>query len=441
MSLGDRSWLLEHAWLGSDDLAANVLVTTSGGVITSIEPDGDSGAAQRLPGVALPGLVNAHSHAFHRLLRGRTHRQGGDFWVWRELMYEVASSLTPESYEEIATAVFTEMAMAGITSVGEFHYVHHQPGGKPYDDPNEMGHALIRAARRAGIRIALLDACYLAAGFDNQQLHPVQERFSDGDADAWLDRVEALARVYDDDDDVVVGMAPHSVRAVPEDGLRRLGARRDPGTKVHIHVSEQPVENEACLEATGLTPVGLLARAGILGEGTTLVHATHLNPGDIKMLGDSGTGVCYCATTERDLADGIGPSAALHGAGSLLCVGSDSHAVIDLFEEARGLELHERLRSGSRGSLSPEDLAGAATVNGAAALGLPGGRLEEGEPADFTVVSRESARTAGATDLAGIIYTAASADVTDVIVGGEPVVSGGYHPGWEDARDVLGGLG
>jgi formiminoglutamate deiminase len=354
-------------------------------------------------------------------------------------MYEVAASLTPESYEEIATAVFTEMAMAGITSVGEFHYVHHQPGGKPYDDPNEMGHALIRAARRAGVRIALLDACYLMAGFNGQQLHPHQERFSDQSVDAWLDRVEALANDYDDDDDVVIGLAPHSVRAVPDESLRRLVSRRDPGTKIHIHVSEQPVENEACLEATGLTPVGFLARVGLLGEDTTAIHATHLTPGDITMLGDSGTGVCYCATTERDLADGIGPSAALHGAGSPLCVGSDSHAVIDLFEEARGMELHERLRSGSRGNLSPRDLARAATVNGAAALGVAGGRLETGEPADFIVVSRESPRTTGASDLAGIIYSATGADVTDVVVGGEPVVSGGYHPGWDDARDVLGG--
>lgn len=430
-------WLFESAWLGGEALAKNVLITTSGGLIASVQPESAAHDAKHLPGVALPGFANAHSHAFHRLLRGRTHRLGGDFWAWRELMYDVASKLTPESYEEAATAVFTEMAMAGVTMVGEFHYLHHQPGGRPYDDPNEMGHALIRAARRVGIRIALLDAGYFAAGFNGNELHAVQERFADQTADDWIDRVEALVSAYEENVDVKIGLAPHSVRAVPLDALESLASRRRPGTRLHIHVSEQRVENEACLEATGLTPVGLLASVGLLGEQTTAVHATHLTTGDIVALGDSGTGVCYCATTERDLGDGVGPSASLHRAGSPISVGTDSHAVIDIFEEARGVELHERLRTGSRGNLSPEDLAVAATANGAAALGFPGGALNPGSPADLVVVSAESARTSGATDLAGILYSATQADVTDVIVGGEHIVSGGRHPLWDTVRGAL----
>ncbi|MGH3650298.1 MAG: amidohydrolase family protein, partial [Acidimicrobiia bacterium] len=211
-------------------------------------PGIDDADVPRLDGIVLPGLVNAHSHAFHRLLRGRTHRQGGDFWLWRERMYEMAASLTPESYESIATAVFTEMAMAGVTTVGEFHYIHHQMGGVPYADPNEMSHALVRAARTAGLRLCLLDAGYFTAGFDDPPLHPVQERFRDQSIESWLERVQMMSAIYEDTSDVLVGLAPHSVRAVSKQGLQQLGARHVGGTPVHIHVSEQPAENQECLE-------------------------------------------------------------------------------------------------------------------------------------------------------------------------------------------------
>lgn len=435
---GSGRWLVEHAWLGGDALERDVLIEVTDGHFTTIEPGARDSTAVPLAGVALPGLVNAHSHAFHRLLRGRTHQQGGDFWAWRDLMYEVASELTPDNYELIATAVFTEMAMAGITAVGEFHYVHHQPGGDRYPNPNEMGEALIRAARRAGIRIALLDACYLASGFGDEPLHDVQRRFSDGNVDAWLDRVERLADGHESDGDVRIGLAPHSVRAVPAEGLGRVAERVEPGTKVHIHVSEQQAENEACLEATGLTPVGLLDRVGLLSVDTTAVHGTNLVPADIELLGDAGTGVCYCATTERDLADGMGPGAALVSAGSPLSAGTDSHAVIDMFEEARGIELHERLRSGRRGVFSPRDLLEAITVNGSVAIGFDAGRLAEGHPADFVAIRADSTRTRGTGGgLAGVAYSASSADVVDVFVAGTHIVSGGHHPGWETAGASL----
>jgi len=359
-------------------------------------------------------------------------------------MYESAAALTPESYEAIATAVYMEMAMAGVTSVGEFHYVHHQERGLPYSDRNEMGHALIRAARAAGVRITLLDAGYFSAGFGNDELSPVQERFRDPSPEDWLDRVADLAAGYADAADVVVGLAPHSVRAVPPEALRTLGEQMDSAVPVHVHVSEQPAENRDCLEATGLTPTGLLSECGLLGPMTTLVHATHVGPDDISLIGGSSSGVCYCATTERDLGDGIGPASALFDAGARLCVGSDSHAVIDLFEEARGIELHQRLAKGRRGLHSPAELMTAATVAGAEALGLASGGIQPGEPADFALVDLNSPRLTGidiSNGLESVVFAATGSDVSDVFVSGRRVVHAGNHAGWEQARGSLGSGG
>lgn len=412
-------------------MAREVLIEVEDGEITKIEVGHRGVEAERLDGVVLPGLVNAHSHAFHRLLRGRTHRQGGDFWLWREEMYRHADDLTPETYEQVATAVYTEMALAGVTAVGEFHYLHHQRDGIPYDDPNEMGHALIRAARAAGIRIALLDAGYFSSGFGEEPLAPVQTRFSDGDGDRWLQRVDSLRAVYYDDPDVVIGIAPHSVRAVPEAVMVSVANWHDGEIPLHVHVSEQPAENMACLEATTLTPTGVLDRVGLLGPATTLVHATHVTEPDIATIAGSGAGVCYCATTERDLGDGLGPSAALDAGGVSLSVGSDSHAVIDLFEEARGIEMHARLASGRRGLLSPESLLRAATTSGSMSLGFPGTGLEVGSPADFVVVDPDSPRLAGTLGEetpAAVVFAATAADVTDVFVAGRQVVTGRDHP-------------
>ena len=272
-----RRWIAEYAWLGGEALERDVLLEVENGRFVSVTPDSADASNPRLAGVTLPGMVNTHSHAFHRLLRGRTHRQGGDFWVWRGLMYEIAADLTPESYEEIAFGVYTEMASSGFTTVGEFHYIHHQSDGRPYIDANEMGHALIRAARRAGIRIALLDSGYLQAGLDGSPVDPVQARFGDGTVEAWLDRVGVLAEEYADQSDVRIGLAPHSVRAIPESGLTTVAERRGPEIPTHIHVSEQPAENRDCLEFTGTTPVGLLDRVGLLGPSTTDRKSTRLN--------------------------------------------------------------------------------------------------------------------------------------------------------------------
>ena len=439
MTTQDISLLAQRAWLGGDRLATDVHIVISNGRISELTPDAPHGSGRRIPGVVLPGLVNTHSHAFHRLLRGQTHDRGGDFWVWRDRMYEAAAALTPESYEALATAVFVEMAMAGITTVGEFHYLHHQADGSPYEEPNEMAHALIRAARRAGIRICLLDACYLAGGLSGEQLDPVQQRFSDGSAGSWIERADALRDHFADVDDVNVGLAPHSVRAVPIGDLQRLGEDMPAGSPIHIHLSEQPAENEACLAVHGLTPTELLSEVGLLGHRTTAIHATHVNERDIGLLAASGTGVCYCATTERDLADGVGPSGEFREQGLEISVGTDSHASIDLFEEARGVEMHERLRSGRRGVFSASELGHIATVNGANTLGFEGGMIEIGAVADMTIVSLDTPRTAGTgQELGGILFAATAADVTDVMVGGHWIVEGGHHPHWDSVRPFLG---
>ena len=423
------AWHAELAWLGPEQgLAERVLVEVEGDRIAGVTEGVDPPAgATRLAGVTVPGLANGHSHAFHRALRGRTHRAGGDFWSWRELMYQVAAVLDPDRYLELATATYAEMALAGICAVGEFHYLHHDPAGRPYADPNRMGEALVEAAGRAGVRLTLIDTCYLRAGLDGRPLEGPQVRFGDGDAAAWAERAGAVA----ERPGLRVAAGIHSVRAVDEAAMATVAAwASDREAPLHLHLSEQPAENEACLAATGRTPAGLADAAGVLGPRTTAVHATHLTDDDVALLGATGTAVCLCPTTERDLADGIGPALALADAGSPLCLGSDSHAVVDLFEEARAVELDERLASGRRGNHRPADLLAAATGAGMAALGWDAGRLAPGHLADLVTVGLDSVRLAGtrpAEAVDHLVFAATAADVTSVVASGRQIVADGRH--------------
>jgi formiminoglutamate deiminase len=389
--------------------------------------------AVRLRGLTLPGLANAHSHAFHRALRGITQASRGTFWTWRERMYEVAARLDPDSYLALARAVYAEMTLAGVTCVGEFHYLHHGPGGVPYADPNAMGRALLQAAAEAGLRISLLDTCYLSGGLGpDGSLLPLagpQLRFGDGDSDRWAGRVTDLGP---DHDGACVGAAIHSVRAVPPGQMAGVvGWARQRASPLHAHLSEQVAENAACQAAYGGTPAQVLQQAGALGPRSSLVHATHLTAADIGLLGGSRSYACFCPTTEADLADGIGPASALAAAGSPLTLGSDSHAVIDLLEEARRVELGERLASQERGHFTAAELACAATVAGHASLGWPqAGQLAPGALADLVTVALDSPRTAGAADgtaLESVIFGATAADVRDVVIGGRDVVRDGQH--------------
>ena len=423
MSDGTAAWHAPYALLPTG-LAREVTFESRAGRFTAVRPDSPPPAdATLLPGVVLPGLANCHSHAFHRALRGRTHGHGGTFWTWREGMYAVAARLDPDSYLTLARATYAEMALSGVSSVGEFHYLHHAAGGAAYTDPNAMGQALIQAAADAGIRLTLLDTCYLAGGLGpngHLALGPEQRRFGDPDVDAWAARFGLLT----DGEQVRIGAAVHSVRAVPRKALATVVAAAA-GHPLHVHLSEQPAENEACRAHYGMTPTELLHGEGVLGPLTTAVHATHLTGADVTTLGATRTACCFCPTTERDLADGIGPARALRDAGAVLSLGSDQHAVIDLIEEARALEMHERLDSRHRGRFSPAELLAAATRH--ETLGwTDAGRLETGARADLVAVRLDTPRTAGA-DPEQILLAATAADVDTVVIDGQPVVSGGQH--------------
>jgi len=417
-----QRWWAAYALLPSG-VARDVTFEVTGGRFTAVTQDTVTGDGQVLPGVVLPGFANAHSHAFHRALRGRINGGGGTFWTWRERMYAVAAQLDPDSYLALAAATYAEMALAGVTAVGEFHYLHHAPGGTSYSDPNAMGEALRQAAADAGIRLTLLDTCYLAGGLSatgHSPLDATQQRFGDGDADRWAQRVSGL----EESAGMRIGAAVHSVRAVPRDQLGRVAAAAA-GRPLHVHLSEQPAENVACQGFYGTTPTALLDAEGILGPLTSVVHATHLADEDIATLGRTRTTVCFCPTTERDLADGIGPARRLHDAGSPLSLGSDQHAVIDLLEEARALEMHERLDSLQRGRFRLDELLLAATRH--ESLGWEdAGRLVVGDRADLVAVRLDSRRTAGSAP-EQILLSATSADVDTVIVDGRTVVVGGQH--------------
>ena len=417
------AYVLERAWVAGA-VRDEVYVEIEDGRFAKVEVRGrfvpSEGVATtpnvRLPGLTIPGLANCHSHAFHRALRGRTQRERGTFWTWRERMYAVAERLDPDSYLALARATYREMVASGITAVGEFHYVHHQRDGTPYDDANAMGHALIQAAHDAGLRITLLDTAYLSSGF-GEPPEGVQRRFSDGTADAWAERVRDLDGA---------GAAIHSVRAVPDDQLRTI-VEASAGKPLHVHLSEQTAENDACVAAYGATPTQLLADHGVLGPLTSAVHATHLTDDDIGHLGSTRTSACFCPTTERDLGDGIGPSRGLHDAGSPLTLGSDSHAVIDLFEEMRAVELDERLATRERGHWSAGELLRAATSDGHASLGYAdAGRIEVGARADLVTLDTTTPRTAGTgRDEHTAVFAATAADVVQVITDGTVVFTKG----------------
>jgi formiminoglutamate deiminase len=416
-------WFAEHAWLPGG-VANDVSFEVTGGRFTSVVAGTEAAAdARRLPGIALPGLANSHSHAFHRALRGRTHGDGGTFWTWRDRMYAVAERLDPDSYLALARATYAEMALAGVTGVGEFHYLHHGPGGTPYADPNAMAEALRQAATEAGIRLTLLDACYLSGGLTADGHVPLvgaQRRFGDADVDHWAARVGELRP----SEGMRVGVAVHSVRAVPKEALPTVAAVAN-GRPLHVHVSEQPAENDACLGFYGSTPTSLLDVSGLLGPSSTVVHATHVTDADISTLGRTRTTTCACPTTERDLADGIGPMRSLYDTGSPLSLGSDQHALIDMFEEARGLEMHERLASLRRGRFSPAELLAALTRH--AAIGWEdAGRLEVGARADLVAVRLDTVRTAGSSP-EQVLLSASASDVDTVLVDGRVVVEAGRH--------------
>lgn len=393
----------------------------------------------------LPGLVNAHSHAFQRVIRGRTEHRSqhttDSFWTWREQMYAAANRLTPEEIYAASRMAFLEMALAGITAVGEFHYLHHAPDGTPYSDPNLLEREVVRAARDVGIRIALLRVAYARAGYQTER-NPRQARFIEDSPDTYLKNLEQLLSASELKDGAAwIGVAPHSVRAVPLDYLKTIVEfANGRGLVVHMHVAEQPAEVEACIEEYGRSPVALLDTEGLLSTRFTAVHAIYVTPKAISAMARAGANVCACPTTERNLGDGVIPVDGYLNAGVAVSLGSDSQVQIDLLEDARELEYHLRLQRTARNVLATEDtdesglarrLFACATVSGAASIGFEGGSLEVGAPADFFTVDLDDPSIAGASTenlLANVVFSLQRTALRDVVVGGRRIVMDGSHP-------------
>ncbi|MBI4539636.1 MAG: formimidoylglutamate deiminase [Gemmatimonadetes bacterium] len=422
-------------------------VRYAGGQIEAVVPVEEAGPVdERLEGRAImPGFVNAHSHAFQRLLRGSTQWRpisGGDssFWSWRASMYALAGVLSPEDLYSATRMAFLEMMLAGFTAVGEFHYLRNQEDGTPYDDPNELAHRVLAAAHDVGIRITLLNGCYATGGID-RPLERRQRRFATSDLDAYIASTVNLAASVAHQPTVTIGLGPHSVRAVPRPWLPEIAAwARERQITVHMHIAEQPAEVATCVARWGARVVNVLEELGVLGANFTGVHAIHLDTEEIRILGTHGATVCACPTTERDLGDGIVPAAALLAAGVELAVGSDSQTVIDPLEEMRLLEYHERLRRLERAVLGTplnEELYVAprlihsATAGGARSLRVNSGSLEPGTRADFLAIELTHPSLGGVPRMhlpAALALCAPAAVVTDVWVQGERRVRERQHP-------------
>lgn len=397
-----------------------------------IDRDGDE--------LVLPGIATVHSHAFQRGLRGRTQRRAGrgqrgeSFWSWRGLMYAFAERLDPGTIYDLARFAYAELALAGVTAVGEFHYVHHQPDGTPYDDRAILADAVVTAARDVGLRVCLLRVLYHRAGAGVPP-EGAQRRFSDEKLEHALSDVLTLASRFGDDPGVTVGIAPHSMRAVPREWIveaHDFASRR--GMPFHMHVAEQRRELEECVAEHGGPPVRILAEDGILDERFVAVHATHLEDDEIAALGAAGSFACICRTTERDLGDGHCNAAALSATGARLCTGVDSHAISDPFEEARAIELDDRSRAEARiVAAEAPDLFAAMTSNGYAAIGMEGAEkldrvtLDAKDPA---LVGAQEERLADA-----IVFGASPRAVRNVNVGGRSVVWDGELPDWQEIRE------
>jgi formimidoylglutamate deiminase len=423
----------------SQGLQAHMLVTISDdGRIDAIEALGEQAVHQSkieaLPGsVLLPGFVNTHSHVFQRSLRGHTHRvlsAQDNFWTWRRAMYAEARQLDPDRLYAVALHTYREMLMAGYTSVGEFHYVHHQQDGQPYANPNTMAEAVVSAGRDAGIHVVLLLTAYAQGGFD-QPLEAGQVRFGDASVQEYLARVDAL-RVAG----VPLGLAPHSVRAVPQEWFRAIAEySRAHELPLHVHASEQVAEVEQCRVKYACGPIELLERFGVLGPYTTIIHATHASEDELSLLARHGCAVCVCPTTEGDLGDGIAPYASLMAKDILLAIGSDSNTRLDPIEELRWTEYSARMRYQRRRVLTCPTFASPGpllldigTQGGAAALGLKTGLIARGMAADFVAVdlNHPAMRGWSEDDLLDVLFFGASSQViTQTWVRGKRVYAAG----------------
>lgn len=440
-----QSWLPDLIYTDGRFQSDRALVCDGGKIVEIVEAAEAPDAFRLRRRAMLPGMVNAHSHAFQRVIRGRTEHRSqhttDSFWTWREQMYAAANRLGPEDIYAASRLAFLEMSLTGITTVGEFHYIHHSQDGSTYDDPNLLAREVIRAAHDVGIRIALLRVAYARAGFESEP-NPQQIRFIEASPDIYLKHLEQLLAAPELKDGMAwAGVAPHSVRAVPLDYLKTIIAfAKDQDLPTHMHVAEQPAEVSACIKEYGRSPVALLDTEGLLSKRFTAVHAIHVTPKAIAAMAQAGALVCACPTTERNLGDGVVPVDSYFDAGVRVSLGSDSQIQIDLLEDARELEYHLRLQKTARNVLAPANdatssalarrLFDCATINGAASIGFDGGKLETGSPADFFTVDLDDLSIAGcaAEDLlANIVFSLSRTAIKDVVVAGKQIVSHGSH--------------
>lgn len=386
--------------------------------------------------IVLPGLTSAHSHAFQRALRGHTQRKAmrsGSFWSWRDLMFRLVEQLTPERVFALSHYAFVELAMSGVTSVGEFHYVHHDRGGAPYADRLAMTDAVLRAAHDAGIRITLIRTGYYRAGY-GQTLSAGQQRFCDRDADETLRDLEASTALIARMPHARLALAAHSLRACAAPQIRQLAAYADSHRlPFHMHVSEQAREVEECVAEYGNRPVEFLAELGILNQRFTGIHVTHLTANEVRMYGQSRSMACICRSTERDLGDGLPLSADLIAAGARICVGADSHAGPDAFEDIRAVELDDRVRVQKRIVAAEADgLLAIGTTNGLESIGQA-----DAQGQDEVHLRRADAAFAGLSEeraLDAALFVATPRSIDKVLVAGRPIVVDGVHLGYDAAR-------
>lgn len=432
------------------------LCVSNDGIIDSVAPNASSIGAARLSGPVIPGMANGHSHAFQRAMAGLAERASptrDNFWSWREVMYGFAGRITPDDLHAIAAQLFLELLRHGYTSVGEFHYLHNQPGGAPYETRAEMSIQVIEAARQAGLAITHLPVIYAFGGFGEQPLEGSQTRFEADPAHA-LGIAADLNTRYGDDSCVTVGLAPHSLRAVNLSMLREAVAGLpdlNPGAPIHIHIAEQATEVDDCLAWSGQRPIRWLESNVSLDKRWCLIHATHAMDEELESIAASGAVAGLCPTTEANLGDGIFDLQTFVGEKGTFGIGSDSNVSVSPVEELRWLEYGQRLRSHRRNVLATEDnpssgtfLWRAAAEGGARALAQPSGTIAAGRRADLVVLDANNPILAAKTGdqiLDSLIFSGNDNAVEDVMVAGRWVVENGRHPEEErtaaDFRRVL----
>jgi formimidoylglutamate deiminase len=440
---GVESRLFAAQALLAEGWADNVLFNFgTDGTILSATPDVTKNGLPTARGPVLPGMLDVHSHAFQRGLAGQTERAGPDndsFWTWREAMYSFVRRLTPEQVEAIASQLYVELLKQGYTAVGEFHYLHHAPGGGRYDEIAEMSLRVVAAARYAGIAITHLPVLYSYGGFGCLAVGDAQRRFCNT-PDALMRIVDAVRTQYREDVGVRVGIAPHSLRAVTSEILSETVSAvhsEDPTAPVHIHIAEQQKEVTDCIAWSGMRPVDWLFAHATPDPRWCLVHATHTNDAEIRRVADSGAIAGLCPTTEANLGDGVFPLPAYIASSGIYAVGSDSNSSTSPVEELRWLEYGQRLRDQKRNVTADANRLSvganlwiAAAAGGAQALAQPSGKLAAGKRADLIVLDGEHVDLIGRQGddiLDGFLFSGNDCKVRDVMVGGVWRVVDGHH--------------